>query len=298
MPTRLAAPLAALLIALAATPPAPAAAEDARPAKELFGHVSGAADLPPNPYGFYTRGCLSGALELPADGPYHQVMRPSRNRAWGHPQLIDYLEKLTERAARATGWPGLLIGDLAQPRGGPMLTGHASHQVGLDADIWLMPAPPRKLSVAERESISAASMIGAKEEVPKGNWKVDPTIWSGGQVELIKAAASDPRVARIFVHPAIKKALCEAAGGDRGWLSRVRPWYGHHYHMHVRLNCPKGAVGCKNQDGPPAGDGCGSALDYWFSKAPYAPPKKPAKPRPPMTMASLPAACKQVLEAK
>ena len=179
-----------------------------------------------------------------------------------------------------------------------MLTGHASHQVGLDADIWLMPAPPRKLSVAERESISAASMIGAKEEVPKGNWKVDPTIWSGGQVELIKAAASDPRVARIFVHPAIKKALCEAAGGDRGWLSRVRPWYGHHYHMHVRLNCPKGAVGCKNQDGPPAGDGCGSALDYWFSKAPYAPPKKPAKPRPPMTMASLPAACKQVLEAK
>ena len=63
-------------------------------------------------------------------------MRLSRNRNWGHPKLVEFLERLSAKGAKV-GWPGLLVGDMAQPRGGPMLTGHASHQVGLDADIWL-----------------------------------------------------------------------------------------------------------------------------------------------------------------
>ena len=233
-------------------------------------------------------------------------MRLSRNRNWGHPELIDYLEKLA-RDAPKLGWRGLLVGDLAQPRGGPMLTGHASHQIGLDADIWLTPMPARTLSRREREKMSATSMLGPKmgrAEIPEGG-RVDKKIWTKAHVRLLKRAASDRRVARIFVHPAIKQTLCKSATGDRSWLRRIRPWYGHHYHFHVRLNCPKGSRGCKNQKAPPAGDGCGKALSWWLSDGPYAKrrarkaaARKSKRKWKPMTVRQLPAGCGQVLVAR
>jgi penicillin-insensitive murein endopeptidase len=103
-------------------------------------------------------------------------------------------------------------------------------------------------------------------------------------------------VARIFVHPSIKKAVCEAAGNDRGWLRKIRPWWGHHYHFHIRLKCPPGHAGCRNQSPPPPGDGCGQPLDYWYRLL-TAPPKpdKPKKKKAPMTLADLPAACQRIV---
>ncbi len=133
--------LAASLAAMIAPGFLPVAMAEDMPAKQAFG----AEQLPmlaqqPQSIGFYAKGCLAGAVALPTDGPNWQVMRLSRNRRWGHPRMIALLEKLSHDAAR-DGWPGLLVGDISQPRGGPMLTGHASHQVGLDADIWLTPMP-------------------------------------------------------------------------------------------------------------------------------------------------------------
>ena len=108
--------------------------------------------------GSYAKGCLAGGTALPIDGPAWQAMRLSRNRVWGHPELIAFIERLAI-GARADGWPGLLVGDMAQPRGGPMRTGHASHQIGLDVDLWLTPMPDRRLTGEERETISAVSML-------------------------------------------------------------------------------------------------------------------------------------------
>ena len=93
--------------------------------------------------GYYPRGCLQGGIELPTTGPTWQVMRLSRNRNWGHPELVKFLERFAPLAAEATGWKGILIGDMAQPRGGPLPFGHKSHQTGLDVDIWFMPMPDR-----------------------------------------------------------------------------------------------------------------------------------------------------------
>jgi len=128
-------------------------------AKELFGRKPRPAALAPKAIGFYAHGCVAGAVALPISGPAWQVMRLSRNRNWGHPDLIALLERLAAKAHKTAGWPGLLVGDMSQPRGGPMLTGHASHQVGLDADIWLTPMPNRQLSREEREETSAVMMI-------------------------------------------------------------------------------------------------------------------------------------------
>src|ERR1700719_1581579 len=96
-------------------------------AKRVFGLAVTPASGPARAIGDYTKGCVAGAVQLPADGPTWQVMRPSRNRGWGHPLLIGFLQRVAATLP-AAGWPGLLVGDIGQPRGGPMLTGHASHQ--------------------------------------------------------------------------------------------------------------------------------------------------------------------------
>src|SRR5262249_24654844 len=189
-------------------------------AKELFGRKTQPTRSAAHVYGFYPPRCLAGAEELPINGPTWQVVRLSRNRNWGHPSLVKFLERLSAKAAKK-GWPGLLVGDMAQPRGGPMITGHASHQIGLDADIWLTPMPDRTLTRAEREELSA-TMVVAHTRLD-----VDPKVWTPGHFEVIKGAAQDPEVERVFVNAAIKKALCRGAGHDREWLSKVRPWWGH-----------------------------------------------------------------------
>ena len=277
---------------------------DRVPAKLLFGKVTIPSNTDAQSIGGYADGCLAGAAELPltdpAEKPAWQVMRPSRNRNWGNPELITFLEKLATNARDAGEWPGLLVGDLAQPRGGPMLTGHASHQIGLDADIWLTPMPDRILSRKERETISARSMV-------LDHYKIDPKAWTDNHAALISRAAQQPELARIFVHPPIKKAICEwaKANGTTGkWLAKIRPYYGHTYHFHVRLACPAGNKGCKNQHAPaPAdGTGCGQELNTWLSKDFWArrqpaPKTKPIKPAPPLTLAALPNACRTVLNS-
>lgn len=300
-------PLCSLALALTVLIAGPAAAQDKGsinpkplpplvnpndpnvPAKELFGRKDKPASLEPRAIGSYARGCVAGAAAIPFDGETWQVMRLSRNRNWGHPHLIDLLQDLSGRIPRINGWPGLLIGDISQPRGGPMITGHASHQVGLDADIWLTPMPERTLTRAEREEMSATNVV-------RKDWlDIDASVWTPQHTALIRAAAKEKRVARIFVNPAIKKALCREAGEDRSWLSKVRPTFGHNYHFHIRLACPAGDPSCADQDPPPSGDGCGAELAQWFTPEMLHP--KPGKPRPPLTMAQLPEECRKVLMA-
>jgi penicillin-insensitive murein endopeptidase len=176
-----------------------------------------------------------------------------------------------------------------------MLTGHASHQVGLDADIWLTQMPNHTLTFKEREDLKATSVI-------LDRFSVDPKVWTEAHARLIKRAASYPEVARIFVHPPIKKALCGWAKGDRSWLAKVRPYYGHTYHFHIRMRCPSDNPGCTNQPfpSPPDGTGCGQELAYWLSNKPWAPEKPPprkTKPKPPrpLMLSNLPSDCRGIL---
>ncbi len=220
----------------------------------------------PNPgkaqaIGSYPKGCLSGAQELPLVGPNWQAMRISRNRYWGHPELIRFIERLAAIASARTGWPGILIGDMSQPRGGPLPSGHASHQIGLDVDIWLRPMPPQAFSAAETDSTPMTSVVMAD------GLHLDPIRWESSDAMLIKLAAQDRDVERIFVSPVIKKELCRIERPeDHNWMEKVRPWYAHRDHMHVRLRCPPGSPECRPQRSVPEGDGCGKSLAEWFSK--------------------------------
>ncbi len=264
------------------------------PAKQLFGPVQAPSAQAPESFGGYSKGCLAGAEQLPETGPTWQAMRLSRNRNWGHPALIDFLERFSARAAQQPGWAGLYIGDLSQPRGGPMSSGHASHQIGLDADIWMLPPSRLNLTATERENLSSMSMR-------RDNGAYVNAKWTKAHMEIIKAAASDPAVARIFVFPGAKVQMCKDARGDRSWLRKVRPWWGHHYHFHVRLACPAGDRTCVDQAPPPPGDGCTDAegwVDRILNPPPPDPDAKPAPPKPPTTLADLPAQCASVLGAR
>ncbi len=267
-------------------------------AKLLFGAQKLPAGLESRAIGSYAKGCLAGAKAVPYDGPAWQVIRKSRNRNWAHPSMIALIERLAVEAKAHDGWNGLLVGDLSQPRGGPMPSGHASHQVGLDADVWLNQMPDHTLTDAERETIEATPVVKDRSTM---NYKV----WTEAHARLIKRAASYPEVARIFVHPPIKAELCKWAGGKGAWLAKVRPYYGHNYHFHIRINCPRDSAGCKNQAParPKDGTGCGEELAYWMGNAPWrtakrVPNAKPVKPAPSMTLGALPEACRAVVTAQ
>ena len=264
------------------------------PVQRQFGFILGGAGKKPASIGFYARGCLKGGQKLEDDGPYWQAMRLSRNRHWGHPKLISLLKRFAEEANKNDGWPGLMVGDLSQPRGGPMFTGHRSHQIGLDADIWYLPMPKNRLSYVDRENTSSIALAGVRATEVGSNW-------TPKHLKIIKRAASYKQVARIFVHPAVKKALCDNAGDDRSWLRKVRPMWGHNYHFHIRMKCPSGYSGCSGQKAVGGGDGCGGPLKYWLKRVsrPVRPAKKPAKKKKFKlkfgTLAWVPKACRNLL---
>ena len=257
------------------------------PAKELFARKSTPFPGPPRSIGGYFDGCLAGAIQLPIIGPAWQVMRPSRNRNWGNPHLVRFIERFAENAKKV-GWNGLLVGDMSQPRGGPMLSEHRSHQSGLDVDIWFTPMPDHVQSQEEREFGEAIDLVAPNQ------LDVDPDEWTP-TCQTHPAAAQDPGVIRILVNAAIKKALCREAGADRAWLAKVRPWYGHAEHFHVQLGCPASNAECKPPAPPRPSEGCGHELDSWFKESTLHPP--PSKSKPPLTLAGLPPSCRQIVKA-
>ena len=282
-----------------ATTPAAPININTSPAKKVFGTQKTPDVGTPHAIGTYALGCMAGAQALPTTGPNWQTMRTSRHRNWALPQTISVIERLAADAKNNFGWNGLLVGDMGQPRGGPMLTGHASHQTGLDADIWFTPMPTHVMTPKERETMVPFEMVN-------GHYAVNPDTWTDSRAKLLKTAASYPEVARIFVHPPIKAALCKWAANDtdKSWLAKIRPMPNHTFHFHIRLNCPSGMKSCKDQWKPkPAdGTGCGKELAYWMSGKAWEKPKPnpnapPYIPPPPLTLSGLPAECRAVIAA-
>ncbi len=241
---------------------------------------------PPRVIGSTSAGCVQGAAALPLAGEGFEILHARRNRYYGHPVLVDFVRRLAAAVAKS-GLPALLVGDLSQPRGGPIPTGHASHESGLDVDVaYTRPADAlwRPLSPVERENLDFVPVVDLATRTLTADWH--PRV-----AELLELAASDPAVDRIFVSPVVKRELCTSRRGAP-WLARLRPWWGHHDHFHVRLRCPAGSPDCRPQEPPPPGDGCGAELDWWFSPEATLPAGRHAPGRTP----ALPAGCAGLLK--
>jgi penicillin-insensitive murein endopeptidase len=256
-----------------------AAAVAATPWQQIHQPIAGS----PQSIGGFANGCIVGAQQLPLNSSTYQVMRQDQRRYFGHPDLITFIQRLSTQVHQLQ-LGQVLIGDMGMAAGGRFNSGHASHQTGLDVDIWLQ-LPKARWTAQQLLKPQPLDLVSADDkQVIARHWQ--PQIDS-----LIKLAAKDEEVARIFVNPAIKRQLCADAGNDRAWLNKVRPWFAHRAHMHVRLRCPAGSLECEDQAAQPPGDGCGAELDSWFL------PKKPGS-TPPVkkTPPPLPPSCQALLD--
>ena len=276
LPLALLAPLVLLAVDAAAAPPA-------------WHRFDAPTADGPEAIGSYARGCLLGGVAIPERGPGYETIRRHRRRFYAHPALATWLAGYGE-GLDAAGLGPVLIGDVSQPRGGRMRSGHRSHQIGLDVDVWFTRPASRG------KDLAFASLVDERRE------RIDAGVFAPEHVELLRRAASDPAVARVFVGWVIKGALCKTVEGDRTWLRKIRPWWGHTRHFHVRLRCPPGSPECVDQDEPPPGDGCGD--ETWFSRAAVAARKREAKieaakgvkPAPRPKRAPMPARCRALLK--
>lgn len=212
-------------------------------------------------------GCIAGAETLASEGVGYHAVHLERRRFFGHPMMIEFLRKMGE-FARSSGFPVLNIGDIGMARGGPMPSGHSSHQIGLDADIWF-DASARSVVVGDR---------------------LDRKSWGHAQEALLRKAVSFDEVDRIFVNPVIKRDLC-ARDPYKPWLHKLRPWWGHDDHWHVRLKCPASDHSCVAIEAIPPGAGCDATLDWWFSEEAKKKGEEPSKREFP----KLPAECSALL---
>ena len=220
----------------------------------MFAKVKKPAGTPPAIHGSYARGCIEGAGALSLQHEGYTVMRPSRNRFYGHPALLALIERAAAGAPKETH---LLLGDLSQPAGGPMPYGHAAHQIGLDVDVWLTPEGLRQKTKVTEEAREKVEMQTVLDGTRK---QLDPKRWHAKFADQILWFASQPEVDRIFVHAAIKKKLCETHRTHPA-LKKVRPWYFHDSHFHVRIRCPAGQTACESQ-APVNEVGCDASIDH------------------------------------
>ena len=130
--------------------------------------------------------------------------------------------------------------------------------------------------------------------VDLATWKLNGA-WTPMVAELVELAASDPAVERVFVNPLIKHALCAQERPAAYWVSKLRPWWGHHDHFHVRLKCPAGSSECQPQPPVPAGDGCDLSLAWWFTNDARTTAATGGKTSHYLAGAALPPHCRDVL---
>lgn len=147
-----------------------------------------------------------------------------------------------------------------------------------------MPSERSSLTLGDREIDSATPVVKDHAGLSKS--------WSNRERAILKISASFEEVDRIFVSPWIKRDLWTLFRGEE-WIAKIRPWWGHEDHFHIRLKCPIESRDCVSQAPVPAGDGCDSTLDWWFSEEPSLVAMKRKKDP---ENYSLPIACESLLE--
>ena len=160
-------------------------------------------------------GRLVRGVRLPAAGghffTWDPVLRRSPNRAWrrwGTDRLVRLVLRIADEYRRAHPFaPRMAVGDLSRPRGGDFgprfgYIGHATHQNGLDVDVYY----PR---------------ADGRERAPRFASEIDRALSQELVDRLVRAGA-----VKVFVGPNT---------GLRGPAGVVIPLANHDNHLHARI---------------------------------------------------------------
>jgi murein endopeptidase len=160
-------------------------------------------------------GRLVRGVQLPAEGEHYFTWDPVRKRSpnrpwrrWGSDRLVHMLLRVLDEYAAAHPEAGRVgIGDLSRPRGGVFDErfggrGHASHQNGLDVDVYYPRRDGQELRAARPDQVER---VLSQELVTR----------------FVRAGA-----VKVFVGPRV---------GLRGPRRKVEPLIYHDDHMHVRI---------------------------------------------------------------
>lgn len=208
--------------------------------------------------GEYALGCLRGGKTFTGMEKGLVLSQLKRGRYWGHPDLVRIITRAGEEFNKMN--KTIIVGDLSLSRGGPTLTGHNSHQTGLDVDIWF--------EVLSNKDLPNFTTLETEDMKPLKTLGED-------QIKLIQFFARDSAVERIFINPSFKQKLCIGQASFKlreEDLHKLRAWWGHDDHIHVRLKCPSDSPLCISQKPIPIGDGCGEELNWWFTDEAKAQP--------------------------
>ncbi len=188
------------------------------------------------------KAALPARVALPINGKTWQVMRLSRNRNWGHPELVAFLEQLRRKAPKL-GWRGLLVGDIVA----------AARRT--DADRARQPSGrPRRRHLADADAGARTHAAGARGDVGDHGGRARP---QGRRPRSLDARACRDHQggrrgpegrAHLRQRRRSRRRSAATTGTDRGWLNKVRPIWGHDYHFHIRIGCPADSPDCKPQD--------------------------------------------------
>lgn len=187
--------------------------------------------------------------------PWVELVNINNKRYYGTYELVELILSIGYAAKEMNISQKLQVNTLSQKSGGP-LSGHKSHQNGLDADIGFFVKDFRKEMSFPKVVVGNAmtSNFLAKETL----------LLFKSLIKNSKSAVVD----RIFVHPTIKAGLCKKAvemglvdakytsGEGVEILRRLRPLEGHDNHFHLRIKCSKYQRTCRQSQEMPPGAGC------------------------------------------
>lgn len=241
--------------------------------------------------GTYNNGCMIYPSELPQNGEGYRSPRFSRRHNFANPEMLKFIDDLSYRVKEKYG-KQILVSDISKNNGGPIPFLHSSHQTGLDADIWYrLYDPQQNLTQDDLENLQPVNMVSK-------DWKNISEFWSVDNEDILRTAAQDSKVDRIFVNPVIKKQFCSKYKNEP-WQAKIRPWWRHNEHFHVRLKCPANSPECEMKGDPIKGSGCDGTLDWWFSeeaKLPKTKKEAEGKITEEEIFSRLPERCKEVLK--
>ncbi|MDB5218388.1 MAG: hypothetical protein JWO86_6315 [Myxococcaceae bacterium] len=224
----------------------------ARAPSPLAPHWAGSIGLP-------SRGVLTKASELPAEGSGYRLLSPANERHFGTPRFVAAIERAAAKVSRERPGSTLTIGDLSAKNGGK-ISSHASHRSGRDADLLLYMTTLDGAPVTSTSFVHVGTDGLAFDENEKRFLRFDvEREWL-----LVKALVEDPeaRVQWLFASKPVEAMLIDwaRARGESGdtivramdmLLQPGPPAQNHDDHVHVRIACDPSevAAGCE-ENGP------------------------------------------------